>query len=216
MATVNFSVPDEVRDAFDETFKGRNMSAIIADLMREAVERFQRQERSHEAIERILERRRDRRSLSDNDIRSARRTSMIAVLDASVVFKWFLGDSRSEPHAAAAVAALRGVDTGAVRMVQPPHFLAETVAVLARVQPATVDEDLLLLRSIAWEVAEWPSIYSTAVELSIRLRHHLLDTLYHATAMHHDDAVLVTSDEAYYEKSHAEGRIVRLRDFEPP
>ena len=139
---------------------------------------------------------------------------MIAVLDASVVVKWFLGDSHDEPHAAEAIAVLRGIDAGRVRMVQPPHFLAETAAVLARVQPATADDDLLLLQSIAWEVAEWPWIYSTAVELSVRLRHHLFDTLYHATAMHHDDAVLVTSDEVYYDKARGEGRITRLRDFD--
>ena len=139
---------------------------------------------------------------------------MIAVLDASVVVKWFLGDARDEPHAAEAIAVLRSVDAGRVRMVQPPHFLAETAAVLARVQPATADEDVLLLQSIAWEVAEWPWIYSTAMELSIRLRHHLFDTLYHATAMHHDDAVLVTSDQVYYDKAHGEGRIARLRDFD--
>ena len=74
MATVNFSVPDDVRDAFNEAFKGRNKSAIIAELMREAVDRFHRRRRSHEAIERILERRRDRQPRSDDDIRSARRT----------------------------------------------------------------------------------------------------------------------------------------------
>ena len=73
MATVNFSVPDDVRDAFYEAFKDRNKSAIIADLMREAVERFRRRRRSHEAIRRILDRRRGRRPLSDDDIRSARR-----------------------------------------------------------------------------------------------------------------------------------------------
>ena len=140
---------------------------------------------------------------------------MIAVLDASVVVKWFLGDAQDEPHAVEAIAVLRGIDAGRVRMVQPPHFLAETAAVLARVQPATADEDLLLLQSIAWEVAEWPWIYSTALDLSIRLRHHLFDTLYHATAMHHDDAVLVTSDEVYYDKARGEGRITRLRDFQP-
>ena len=73
MATVNFSVPDNVRDAFNETFKDRNKSAIVADLMREAVERFQRRERSHEAVRRILERRRGRPPLSDDGIRTARR-----------------------------------------------------------------------------------------------------------------------------------------------
>ena len=72
MATVNFSVPDDVRDAFNETFKDRNKSAIVAELMREAVDRFRRRKRSHRAIERILERRRDRQALSDTDIRAAR------------------------------------------------------------------------------------------------------------------------------------------------
>ena len=141
---------------------------------------------------------------------------MIAVLDASVVVKWFVGDARDEPHTASAIAVLRGVDSGIVRMVEPPHLLAETAAILARVQPATAEEDLLPLQSIAWDVAEWPWICSTATELAMRLRRHLFDTLYHATAMHHDDAVLITSDEAYYERARAEGRIVRLRDFELP
>ena len=72
MATVNFSVPDDVRDAFNETFKDRNKSAIVAELMREAVDRFRRRRQSHRAIERILERRRDRQVLSDTDIRTAR------------------------------------------------------------------------------------------------------------------------------------------------
>ena len=73
MATVNFSVPDDVREAFNETFKDRNKSAIIAELMREAVQQTRRREQSHEAIQRILERRRGRPALSDDDVRSARR-----------------------------------------------------------------------------------------------------------------------------------------------
>ena len=73
MATVNFSVPDDVKDAFNETFKGRNKSAVVADLMREAVERVRRRERSRVAIDRILERRRGRPVLPDEEIRRARR-----------------------------------------------------------------------------------------------------------------------------------------------
>ena len=72
MATVNFSVPDDVKNAFNEAFKGRNKSAVIADLMREAVERVRCREQSRVAIGRILERRRDRPALSDEEIRSAR------------------------------------------------------------------------------------------------------------------------------------------------
>ena len=37
MATVNFSVPDEVKAAFDRTFEGQNKSAVIAELMRRAL-----------------------------------------------------------------------------------------------------------------------------------------------------------------------------------
>ena len=72
MATVNFSVPEDVKDAFNEAFKGRNKSAVIAGLMREAVERVRRSERSREAVERILDRRRGRPALSDEEIRSTR------------------------------------------------------------------------------------------------------------------------------------------------
>ena len=72
MAIVNFSVPDDVKEAFNEAFEGCNKSAVIADLMREAVERVRSGERSREAIGRILERRRARPVLSDEEIRSAR------------------------------------------------------------------------------------------------------------------------------------------------
>lgn len=54
MATVNFSVPDDVKDAFNKVFEGQNKSAIIADLMREAIDRADRQRRSRAAIKRIL------------------------------------------------------------------------------------------------------------------------------------------------------------------
>jgi metal-responsive CopG/Arc/MetJ family transcriptional regulator len=57
MATMNFSVPDDLKEAFNEAFKDQNKSAIIADLMREAVERAERRQRSHQAIASILERR---------------------------------------------------------------------------------------------------------------------------------------------------------------
>jgi hypothetical protein len=72
MATVNFSVPEEVKAAFNETFRGRNKSAVIADLMLEAVERERRAQRSHRAIGRILERRASAPVLSEQEIRKAR------------------------------------------------------------------------------------------------------------------------------------------------
>ena len=54
MSTVNFSVPDNVKDAFNATFEGQNKSAVIADLMREAVERAKQKKASEAAFLRIV------------------------------------------------------------------------------------------------------------------------------------------------------------------
>ncbi|UZR30465.1 hypothetical protein [Methylococcus mesophilus] len=72
MATVNFSVPEDVKNAFNEAFKNQNKSAIIAELMREAVERAARKQRSADAIDRILERRRHAPAVTDEELRAAR------------------------------------------------------------------------------------------------------------------------------------------------
>ena len=57
MSTVNFSVPDAVKEAFNATFEGQNKSAVIADLMREAVHRANARQQHVSAIDRILARR---------------------------------------------------------------------------------------------------------------------------------------------------------------
>ena len=72
MGTVNFSVPDDVKKAFNETFKNRNKSAIIADLMREAVAREHDNRESRRAIRRILRRRRTAPVVSDEEIHRLR------------------------------------------------------------------------------------------------------------------------------------------------
>lgn len=72
MATVNFSVPEDVKKAFNRTFRGRNKSAIIAELMREAVERAHRRQASHDAIGRILQRHPHAPVRSDEAVREAR------------------------------------------------------------------------------------------------------------------------------------------------
>jgi predicted transcriptional regulator len=56
MASMNFSVPDDVKDAFNAAFAGQNKSAIVAQLMRDAVQRVQRRQAHVSAIERILAR----------------------------------------------------------------------------------------------------------------------------------------------------------------
>ena len=72
MATVGFCVPDDVVEAFNESFDGHNKNSIVADLMREAVERVRRRTQSQADIREILARRQDRRSISEEEIRSAR------------------------------------------------------------------------------------------------------------------------------------------------
>ena len=72
MSTVNFSVPEEVKRVFNETFDGQNKSAIIAELMLEAVERARSKQRSLQAYKRILKRRQNAPVVTEEQIRAAR------------------------------------------------------------------------------------------------------------------------------------------------
>ncbi len=54
MATVNFSVPDDVKKKFNAAFAGENKSRVIADLMLEAVERQRLQKKRVRAIDALL------------------------------------------------------------------------------------------------------------------------------------------------------------------
>ncbi len=73
MATVNFSVPDDVKDAFNKAFKGENKSAILTRLMRNAIEERKRQKRRMTAINAILRLRSTTSAVSDDEIREARK-----------------------------------------------------------------------------------------------------------------------------------------------
>ncbi|TXT41102.1 MAG: hypothetical protein FD135_561 [Comamonadaceae bacterium] len=72
MPTVNFSVPEDIKNAFNSTFEGQNKSAVIAELMREAVERAQSQQRSREAYLRIVSRRQSAPCITEAQLRTAR------------------------------------------------------------------------------------------------------------------------------------------------
>jgi hypothetical protein len=72
MATMNFSIPDDIKDKFNQAFHGKNKSAVVADLMLEAIERKDKQQRSKAAIDRILERRQHAPTVTDEEIRAAR------------------------------------------------------------------------------------------------------------------------------------------------
>ena len=72
MATVNFSVPNEVKQAFNAAFAGRNKSAVIAELMMQAVQEEEKHKRRAEAIERVLTRRNTKQTLTRQHVQAVR------------------------------------------------------------------------------------------------------------------------------------------------
>jgi hypothetical protein len=73
MAIVNYSVPDDVKAAFDTTFAGENKSAVVARLMRDAVDERRRVEQRQRAVEALLDLRRRTKPVRASAIRAARR-----------------------------------------------------------------------------------------------------------------------------------------------
>lgn len=71
MATVNFSVPEDVKAAFDKVFSGQNKSAVLTELMRRAV-RESLQRRRREELFRQLSARTRRRTASQLEVSTAR------------------------------------------------------------------------------------------------------------------------------------------------
>lgn len=72
MATVNFSVPEPIKQAFNAAFAGENKSAIIARLMQRAVEERGQKRRRTRAIDRLLKLRAATPPVSSEEIRAAR------------------------------------------------------------------------------------------------------------------------------------------------
>ena len=62
---------------------------------------------------------------------------MICVVDASVAVKWFASADWAlrKGHIEPALNILRASASGRLEFFQPPHFLAEVAAVLARLHP---------------------------------------------------------------------------------
>lgn len=68
MATMNFSIPDDIKERFNRTFANQNRSAIVARLLEEAIARAERKQQSDSAIDRILARRRGNSGVSTEEI----------------------------------------------------------------------------------------------------------------------------------------------------
>jgi Arc/MetJ family transcription regulator len=72
VATVNFSVPDEVKTAFDKAFGDHNKSAIIAELMRRAVRERQLQIKREKLLRQLGAARSSRPAITGVQIRRTR------------------------------------------------------------------------------------------------------------------------------------------------
>lgn len=72
MATMNFSVPEDVKQASNAAFAGQNKSAVLTQLMREAVARVDEQRRREAAARRILARRSRAPAAEAADVDAAR------------------------------------------------------------------------------------------------------------------------------------------------
>jgi predicted nucleic acid-binding protein len=138
---------------------------------------------------------------------------VILVLDASVALKWFFREYDDEADVDRALALIREIDVGRHRMVEPPHFLAEMAAGLARKKPAAARRDFRDLREMVWHIVDEAGVYEKAIELADRFSHHLFDTLYHASALTIPESVLVTADIRYYRKAKQARQICLLAEF---
>jgi predicted nucleic acid-binding protein len=137
------------------------------------------------------------------------------VVDASVAVKWVFPEPATESDTDRAAELLNAVRQNRVEIVQPPHWLAEVAAVIARLRPDITDEAIDLLDALELAVEADAGIYKRAGRISRQLNQHLFDTLYHALALERD-AVLVSADDRYLRKAGALGGVVSLSKWVPP
>ena len=135
------------------------------------------------------------------------------VIDASVAVKWFVRDTHEEKDVTSAVDILIDIGKNNIELIQPPHWLAEVTAVLARLQPDLTDDAIDLLDTMEIPTSAESNVYKLASHLATELNHHLFDTLYHALALQ-ENATLITADHRYFRKSINHGSICMLADFD--
>ena len=72
MSTMNFSIPEDVKQRFNAAFANANKSAVVTQLLEEAIARAERKRQSDAAVERILARRQSAPHASTEDILQTR------------------------------------------------------------------------------------------------------------------------------------------------
>jgi hypothetical protein len=73
MPTMNFSVPEDVKQAFNATFAGQNKSAVLTQLLRLAITQAQEQRMREAAAASILDMRSTAPVRSSSQLAAARR-----------------------------------------------------------------------------------------------------------------------------------------------
>ncbi len=99
-------------------------------------------------------------------------------VDASVVLKWVFPHRDDEAHVGQALAVLEHIRQGRVSVLQPPHWLAEVAAVVARLEPRRADEVINLLHAMEFPVPDGVEVLPASVRAggcaeAARLRHPL-------------------------------------------
>ena len=135
----------------------------------------------------------------------------VVVIDASVAIKWFVSESPDEGDTDEALDLLRAYRDDRIEFYQPPIWRAEVLAVLSRIMPDKVEQHTWKLLAFDYNEASGSPLYLKAVQLSIQLDHHLFDTIYHASALIHPSATLITADEKYRIKAESLGRVLSLK-----
>jgi predicted nucleic acid-binding protein len=137
-------------------------------------------------------------------------------IDASVALKWVFPHRDGEASVGQALAVLDHIRQGRVSVLQPPHWLAEVAAVVARLEPRRAAGVVDLLHAMELPVSGGIEVYRRACELAVSLRQHVFDTLYHAVALSRPDGMLLTADEQYYHRAVGRGGITLLSDYRSP
>ncbi|OAI49231.1 hypothetical protein AYO45_00600 [Gammaproteobacteria bacterium SCGC AG-212-F23] len=72
MATMNFSVPDNIKKRFNQIFADENKSHIITEFMQQAIEDYEKQQRRIHAIDALLKLRAKQKPVTNRMIQLAR------------------------------------------------------------------------------------------------------------------------------------------------
>jgi predicted nucleic acid-binding protein len=133
-------------------------------------------------------------------------------VDASIIVKWIFPETKNESPISQALMILKALQNNLIQVIQPCHWLAETLAVVVKLEPEIAGETIDVLNAMELPVRETIEIYQVAAKLADKYNHHLFDTLYHAVALNYN-GTLITADAKYYRKVKQEGSIIYLENF---